>query len=236
MLYEMEDLGAGIIHGAMVKTHVVPPHVRGLHYKLFGNPKQNLQRSFHGQYQQAKQSEPYECVGGNLAYTLFKRDELLELHGYHPKCQYYPHPEGYLPLKYLMFGRTVWGVPQAYHFHSVYRVPGSHGKPEWKIPIKDDTYTLRGGAFHTCNAMICAYTLGGDKWLDLMYDAWSKEIRSGYVLKGIKEYAKTEAEEEHNWVMNNMEKSLDEVLTEARKNKVKGMSDWFNGIGRDPLG
>ncbi len=235
MLYEMEDLDAGVLHGATVKTHVVPPHVRGLHYKLFGNPKQNLHRSFHGTYNKARQNTPYECMGGNLAYTMFKREELLELRGYHPKCRYYPHPEGYLPLKYLMFGRSVWAVPTAFHFHSVYRNPGSHGRPRWVIDIQDDKYTLQGGDFHICNSMICAYTLGGEKWLDILYDSWSKEVRSSYVLNGIKEYAKEQAEEEHEWVMNNMEKSLDEVLTEGRKKKIKGMEDWFTGIGEDPL-
>lgn len=235
MVNEMEEKGAGIIHGATVKTHVVPPHVRGLHYKLFGNKTQNLQRSFHGQYQRAGQKEPYPCVGANLAYTMFNSEEFLDLHGYHPECRFYPHPEGYLPLKYLMFGREVWAVPKAYHFHSVYRNPGSHGRPKWDIDIDGETHTLGGGDFHTCNAMICAYTLGGDKWLDLVYEAWSNEIRSRWILNGIKNYAKTVAQKEHEWVQDNSEKSLDEVLTLARRNKIKGMEDWFKPIGDDPL-
>ena len=233
----MEELGAGVAHGATVKTHVVPPHVRGLHYRLFGNRGPCLNSHFHGAYSRAGQDDPYPCVGANLAYTMFRTEELLELHGYHPKCQYYPHPEGYLPLKYLMFGRGVWAIPKAYHFHSVYRNPGSHGGPKWIIDVQGDPHTLVGNDHLICNAMICSYTLGGDKWMDIIYDTWAKKIRSKYILKGIREYAKSEAEEEHNWVQNNMEKTLDEVLIEARKNKIKGMENYPTELlGEDPIG
>ena len=236
LINTMETQETGIVHGATVKTHVVPPHVRGLHYRLFGNAGPSLNSHMHGAYSRAGQGDAYPCVGGNLAYTLFKTEELLELRGYHPKCQYYPHPEGYLPLKYLMFGRQVWADPNAYHFHSVYRNPGSMGKPKWSIPIDDDFYNLVGNDHLICNAMMCAYTLGGDKWLDIIYDYWAKKIRSKYVLNGIKSYAKSEAEEEFNWVQNNLEHTLDDVLFNARKNRIKGMENYPSFLGEDPLG
>jgi len=237
LINTMENKEAGIVHGATVKTHVVPPHVRGLHYRLFGNAGPCLNSHFHGAYSRAGQDDAYPCVGGNLAYVLFKTEELLELRGYHPKCQYYPHPEGYLPLKYLMMGRQVWAEPNAYHLHSVYRNPNSMGKPEWRIPIDDDFHNLVGNDHLICNAMICAYTLGGDKWLDIVYDTWAKKMRSKYVLKGIKAYAKSEAEEEYNWVQNNMEHTLDEILIKARKDRIKGMENYPTELlGEDPLG
>ena len=237
MIDTFEEKDAGIIHGSTIKTHLVPPHVRGLHYRLFGNAGPCLNTHFHGAYSRAGQDEPYPVVNANLAYTLFKTKELLDLHGYHPKCQFYSHPEGYLPLKYLMFGRQPWGAPKAYHFHSVYRNPGSQGRGIWKIDIKGDSYDLVGNDHLLCNAMMCAYTLGGDKWLDIIYDYWAKKIRSKYVLNGIKAYAKSEAEEEYNWVQNNMEHTLDEVLFNARKNRIKGMENYPTELlGEDPLG
>ena len=236
MVNSMEELDAGIIHGATTKTHIVPPHVRGLHYRLFGNRGPCLNTHMHGAYSRAGQGTPYLCVGANLAYTLFKTRELIELRGYHPKCQFYPHPEGYLPLKYLMMGRQPWAVPKAFHLHSVYRNPGSHGKPRWDIEIRGDPHSLVGNDHLICNAMICAYTLGGEKWLNILYDSWAQKMRSKYILKGIRDYARGEAEEEYNWVQNNMEHTLDEVLIDARKNKIKGMENWFKEISPDPLG
>lgn len=231
-----EEKDAGIVHGATVKTHVVPPHVRGLHYRMFGNRGPNLNTHMHGSYSRAGQDNPYPLVGANLAYTLFDTRELLKLRGYHPECQYYPHPEGYVPLKYLMFGRQPWGDPRAYHFHSVYRNPNAQGRGRWEITIKGDNYALVGQDHLICNAMICAYTLGGEKWLGILYDSWYSKIRSKYVLNGIREYAKIHAQEEHEWVQDNAEYTLDEVLIKARVSRIDGMENWYSRVGDDPLG
>jgi len=235
MVNSMEELDAGIIHGATVKTHVVPPHVRGLHYRLFGNNGPCLNTHMHGSYSRAGQDDPYPCVGANLAYTLFKTQELLDFRGYHPQCRYYPHPEGYLPLKYLMMGRQPWAVPKAYHLHSVYRNPSAQGRQTWEIEIRGDSHSLVGIDHLICNAMNCAYTLGGEKWLDILYDSWAPKIRSKYILKGIREHARKVSEEERKWIINNCEYTLDEVLIEARKNRVDGMENWLSQVGDDPL-
>ena len=235
LINTFEEKDAGIVHGAVVKTHVVPPHVRGLHYRLFGNNGPNLNTHFHGSYSRAGQELPYSVVNANLAYTMFKTQELLDLRGYHPECQYYPHPEGYLPLKYLMFGRQPWAEPRSFHFHSIYRNPNAMGRGEWEIPIGDDTYKLVGNDHLICNAMICAYTLGGEKWINIIYDSWARKIRSKYVINGIRDYAREVAQEEYKWVQDNCEKSLDEVLIQARKDRIDGMENWYEKIGGDPL-
>lgn len=241
----LEKHDAGLVHGALVKTHKVPPHVRGLHYRLFGNRGPDLNSHFHGSYSKAGRNKAYPCVNANLAYVLFKVNELKELRGYHPECKYYPHPEGYLPLKYLMFGRKVVAEPNAYHFHSIYRMQqfeknylskiGCNQQKTWRIEIQGDPYGMVGQDHLICNAMICAYTLGSEKWLDILYDTWTKKIRSKYVLNGIKSYARQLAKTERLWVINHAEKTLDQVLTEARKHKIDGMENWFSKIGDDPL-
>jgi len=231
----MEEKDAGIAYGATVKTHWVPPAVRGLHYRLFHNRGPCLNTHMHGAYSRPGIDFPYKCVSANLAYVMFKRYEFLAFRGYHPKCRFYPHPEGYISLKYLMFGRQPWGVPKAYHFHSVYRNPNAHGKPVWNITIKGDPYGLKGNDHLICNAMICAYTLGGEKWLGIVYDSWAKRVRSKYLLKGIRDYAREQAQEEYKWVQRNKLHTLDEVLTQARLERVAGMENWFQSIGEDPI-
>jgi len=236
----MEKKDAGIAYGATVKTHWVPPRVRGLHYRLFGNRGPSFNTHMHGAYSRPLVETPYKCVCANLAYVMFKRYEFLAFRGYHPACRFYPHPEGYISLKYLMFGRQPWAVPKAYHFHSVYRIPEAHNdeageKPKWPITIKGDPYNLVGNDHLICNAMICAYTLGGEKWLEIVYDSWARRVRSKYLLKGIRDYAREQAQEEYEWVQRNKLHTLDEVLTQARLERVDGMENWFSAIGDDPL-
>ncbi|MCK5643630.1 MAG: hypothetical protein KAJ19_22715, partial [Gammaproteobacteria bacterium] len=170
------------------------------------------------------------------AYCMFDRHEFLAFHGYHPECRYYPHPEGYLPLKYLMFGRQPWGYPRGYHFHSLYRAKDAQGvRMKWNIPIGEDTYDLVGNDHVICNAMICAYTLGGEKWLQILYDNWHKKLRSKWLLNGIRDYAREVSRPEYEWVQRNKLYSLDEVLIKARKEEWKGMENWNPEIGDDPL-
>ena len=236
MIEPLEKDVSDEVHGTTLKTHWVPRG--GAHYKLFNNGGPNLNTHFHGTY--ARADDPvtlYPIVGGTLAYVAFRRQEFLDSHGYHPECRYYPHPEGYLPLKYLMLGKRVHCKPDCFHFHSNYpRNYGTKIKSEpVVIDIKGDPYTLMGQDNLIRNAHLCAYTLGGDKWLKILTDSWLTKVASQYVVKGIAEDAKIAAQGERKWVEANAKYTLDEVLTQARKDKIAGMSDWLPAIGEDPL-
>ncbi len=236
LIETMEHKDAGMVCGSTIKTHCrdrdknkgsIPHHV-GSHYELFvgGGPK--LYSHFHGGYRKpGATEEPFLIAGGPLAYVVFNREEFLKLRGYHPACRFYPHPEGYLPLKYWMFDRECWAHPMAYHFHSNY--PKGGMKTGYKtieglsIDIKGDPYRLVGGDHLIRNAMLTAYTLGGESWIQRIHDHWSKKVRSMYVLNGIRDNAILVAQEEREWILDNAHRTLDEVLENLHKMKVKGI-------------
>lgn len=236
MIELLENDTADEVHGTTLKTHWVP--FGGAHYKLFGNAGPCLNTHMHGSYSRAKDpKKPYPIMGGTLAYVAFRREEFLDSRGYHSAARYYPHPEGYLPLKYLMLGKRVVCRPDCFHFHSNY--PRNYGSKIKNDPvvinIKGDPYPLMGQDNLIRNSHLIAYTLGGDKWLKILTESWLNKVASRYVVEGIAIDAKIAAEEEREWILKNQVKTLDEVLIEGRKNKVAGLEDWFLPIGDDPL-
>lgn len=223
LINTLEGKNAGEVHGVTVKTHWDSRQAGG-HYQLFGGGGPKLNSHFHGTYCRATGNEPYQVGGATLAYVIFNREEFLKLRGYHPACRFYPHPEGYLPLKYWMFDREVWLHPKAYHFHSNYpRNYGSKIKEGLTIQIRGDPYRLIGNDNLIRNAMICSYTLGGEPWIQRVYEYWSKRVRSKYVLNGIREDARASAEEEYQWILDNAHHTLDEVLQDLHQRKTRGV-------------
>jgi len=221
----LEEKDAGEVHGVTLKSHIDMSSAGG-HYQLFnaGGPK--LNSHFHGSYCRAVQDQPYIVGGASLAYVMFNREEFLKLHGYHSECRFYPHPEGYLPLKYWMFEREVWLHPRAFHFHSIYpRNYGSKIKEGFTILVDGEPYRLVGNDNLLRNAMICAFTLGGKEWSQKIYDFWLPKIRSQAVLSGIKEDAERVAAEERNWILNNATYTLNEVLIDLHKRCVNGVGE-----------
>jgi len=237
MIELLENDTADEVHGTTLKSHWTP--FGGAHYKLFGNAGPCLNTHMHGSYSRAKDPKtPYPIMGGTLAYVAFRRREFLDSRGYHPGCMYYPHPEGYLPLKYLMLGKRVMCRPDCFHFHSNYpRNYGSKIKNEpVVINIKGDPYPLMGQDNLIRNAHLVAFTLGGDRWLNILTESWLTKVASRYVVEGIAADARVAATEEREWMEKNAVKTLDEVLIEGRRNRIAGLEDWpTNILGDDPL-
>jgi hypothetical protein len=136
-----------------------------------------------------------------------------------------------------MFDKRVILDPRCFHFHSNYpRNYNSKTKEEGlTIDIKGDPYKLVGQDNQIRNALICGYTLGGEKWLNLMRDSWLERVASRYVVNGIVEDARRVAEEERKWLEANAKYTLDEVLINARRNKIPGLEVWEPRISEDPL-
>lgn len=234
MINTLEEDICDEVHGTTLKSHYEKN--AGAHYKLFNNAGPRLNTHFHGSYSRVISDKPYDCVNANLAYVSFRTKEFLDSRGYHPACRFYPHPEGYLPLKYLMLGKRVMVNPDCFHFHSNHpRNYGTQIKDGYIIKINNEDYKLVGQDFLIRNAMLCAYTLGGDKWIDILKESWLERGTKKYVIDGIYEEVKQTATEERKWVEQNAKYTLDEVLINARKNKVAGMEDWLDAIGSDPL-
>jgi len=132
----------GIVHGSTMYSHIDLNRGAGCHYDLFGGDI-NLYSHFHGRYQRCRCMEPYQVAGAALAYMMVRRKEFLDLRGYHPACRGYPHPEGYVPLKYYMMGFECWSIPKAWHLHSLY--PRNYGTPpQVEIEIDGKTKKLVG--------------------------------------------------------------------------------------------
>ena len=214
----------GSVHGSTMYSHVDLKRGAGCHYDLFGGDI-NLRSHFHGRYQRCKCLEPYRVAGASLAYMMVRREEFLALRGYHPECRGYPHPEGYVPLKYQMCGLECWSVPSAWHLHSLY--PRNYGtRPKVHIEIEGEKYLLVGNDNLVRNAMICAGTLGGEEWVDKVYEEWRGRGGHKRVLDGIRVSAESALVEERDWVLDNSLFSLDEVLDELYDAGVKGMEKW----------
>lgn len=63
---------------------------------------------------------PFRAVMGSQAYTMYRLEEFLDIGGYFEGCRFYPHPEGYMPLKFWMTGKEVVIHPGSYHIHGMY--------------------------------------------------------------------------------------------------------------------
>jgi glycosyltransferase involved in cell wall biosynthesis len=224
----LEEKDAGMVHGCTVWSHWDAHHA-GCHYELYKKHPTtgginrnwpNLNSHFHGGYTRCRDAEgPYKVAGATLAYVAFFRDRFIKSRGYHMGCRGYPHPEGYLPLKSWMLDQECWIHPKAFHYHSLY--PRNYGP---QVDINIDGHQLVGNDFLIRNAMICAYTLGGDKWLDKIYNEWLKyRGAKQHVLDLIKKHALASIGEERKWILDNAVYTLDEVLIQLQLNGVKGV-------------
>jgi len=206
----LEKHDAGIVHGSTSWSHHDVIHM-GCHYKLFGTI--SLLTHGHGTYQRCRgRTKPYRIANGTGAYIIFKREEFLKLHGYHEACRYYPHPEAYTDLKYWMFEREVWLNPRAFHYHSLY--PRNYGK---------GAQDYCGYDHHVENVMICLYTLGGEEWLNKVYDAHIKKGDKPERLDVLMEQAKKKAEEERRFILDNAHRTLTETINWMKENNIAGV-------------
>jgi len=216
-----ENSKVGSVHGCTVKSHIDLKRGAGCHYDLFGGTI-NLYSHFHGRYQRCQGTKPYQVAGASLAYCMFRREEFLKLRGYNENCRGYPHPEGYVPLKYMMFGYECYSMPLAWHLHSNY--PRNYGvAPKVDVEVKGQKYRLVGNDNLIRNAMVCGYTLGNEKWLDRISNEWESRGGRKKILDAIKQNVLEVAQDEHEWVMQNAKYGLNEVLTNLYNKKVRGM-------------
>lgn len=133
-LHDHKDVGS--VAGLTSWSHYDLPRM-GAYYELFHpeEKQQNLQGGptlpthMHGHYMPLgrvrdkaiiAKLKPFLAVMGSQAYTMYRRKEFLELGGYFEGCRFYPHPEGYMPLKVWMTGQKVAIHPGSYHIHGMY--------------------------------------------------------------------------------------------------------------------
>lgn len=134
--YLMDHKECGLISGLTAWSHYDIRRLGG-HYELFHPPEKQatggggptLPTHMHGHYMPLgqvrdksiiKELRPFEVVMGSQAYTMYRRDVFWKLGAYFEECRFYPHPEGYLPLKAKMLGYTVMVHPASWHIHGMY--------------------------------------------------------------------------------------------------------------------
>ncbi len=178
--------------------------------------------------------KPFMCVMGSQAYTMYRRDEFLKLGGYFDEARFYPHPEGYMPLKVWMSGKQVYTHPLSWHLHGMYPRQYSQSKEETQAKI--DEYGGLSWADHGMrNVFMVALILGDVKWLQICVQAFKDRKTKETLVKVAQSAINTvENSGEYDRLHNLAEMSLDEVLINARKKKIPGMEHWFNKIGPDP--
>jgi hypothetical protein len=100
----------------------------GSYYELFLPEGQDhgghtLATAMHGHYMPLgyiEHRDPFKVVMGSQAYTMYRTEDFLEVGGYFDECRFYPHPEGYMPLKIWMFGKEMWVHQDSWHIHGMF--------------------------------------------------------------------------------------------------------------------
>jgi hypothetical protein len=226
----------------------------GSYYELFLPPVQQathkggrtLDTAMHGHYMAAghlsdmhplayKEKLPVRVVMGSQAYTMYHRKDFIDIGGYMDIARFYPHPEGYMPLKLQMAGKEAYVHLGSYHFHSMF--PRKYQLNEVEGGAKRQEYGGYSWQEHGhMNIYKAAYILGEDKWLNICNKS-IKEESGGFPNEDtLVALAKEQAIPVREHLADKFIYDLDTVLTNARKERIPGMVNWFNPIGPDPLG
>ena len=207
-------------------------HMHG-HYMALGRirPKELKERVL-------RDRVPFSAVMGSQAYTMYRRKEFLDIGGYFEGCRYYPHPEGYMPLKMWLIGKRMMVHPDSWHLHGMY--PRTYAANSIDRDAKIKEYGGHSWQWHgRRNVLMVAWILGGDKWMRICYDAlWkpSDNWASSEIVQSALATVQGDDARTLQWFRAHREMSLDDVLTMARRERIPGMENWFDEIGKDPLG
>jgi len=238
----------GCLMGMTMKSHYYKEH-GGAFYELFhpdaererrGGP--TLATHMHGTYRALRsvpkeiRYEPFPVVVSTQAYVMYRRDEFWDLGGYLRGGHFYPFPEGYMPLKVWMSGKECRTHPDSWHIHGEPCRTYFGTGPERRKKIRE--YGGYSEVEHGwMNVMQTAYILGGEKWIDICRDALQyKHNIPDYKMSELYDVALRVATPERERLRGKFRRSLDDVLTWARKEEIVGLENWDVRIGDDPLG
>jgi len=246
--YLEEHPECGCVMGMTGKSHYSKPHM-GAFYELFNSEKEKQRRSgpnltthMHGHYMglrsvsMEKRNAPFQVVMSTQAYVMYRLADFWELGGYFDGCRFYPHPEGYMPLKVWMSGMECVTHPDSWHLH------GQPGRRFFQTgPERRKKVREYGGYDPTehgwMNVLKIAYILGGDKWIDICQDALMYKhltIRPEKMEEMYKLALKV-AGPERKKLKPKFKYKLDDILIRARVEGIAGMEKWDARIGDDPL-
>lgn len=157
-----------------------------------------LSRHFHGTYNHTcvDPNDAYPIAGCGHGFFMTRRDVWERVGGYHTGQIGYGGREAFVTFKMWLLGYRNYVTPLTNHIHYNGRRLYS-----WKM---DNWFR---------NAMQQAYSIGGDKWLDIIYNSFVKKpgVRANVIMQ-LREEAVATSQAERNFVLSNQRCSFDELF------------------------
>ena len=133
---------------------------------------------------------------------MVRRDVWEKVGGYHTGQRSYGGREPFLTFKMWLFGYRNFTVPTTNHIH----YNGSR-LYEWR----DDWGNIGNDVFYR-NCMTQAYSIGGEKWLDIIFNSFtSKKGVKREVISKLREEAISLSMKERSFVLGNQLLSFDDL-------------------------
>ncbi len=199
-LEQMKEKNMDLLHS----SYQFSPNAE-LHYEY----ELTLDKNFWATYGHPKpkdKNNPYRVgVGGHGGYAV-RRSTWQQLGGYWTGFTGYGGEETYLDLKYWQHGKEVWQDPKLIHYH----FPGDRDYPRHAT---DDYYR---------NMLMCAYLIGGEKWLYTVYETFarSSKANSGKSMFALLMEAQNCADKHAKELASTRIRDLDETLAYFKDNDI----------------
>lgn len=163
-----------------------------------------LHQHFHGVYNHTMVSpRPYPIAGCGHGFYMVKRKVWEHIGGYHTGQRAYGGREAFVTFKMWLFGYRNFTVPTTNHCHY-----NGRRLYEWT----DENGSL-GNDVWLRNSMMQAYSIGGDKWLDKIYEKFkSKRGVKAPIIKKLRDEAFAASQEERKFVEHNQMYEFDELF------------------------
>jgi hypothetical protein len=192
-IQHMEGYGMDMLHSS---TRFYLDDEFCYHYKI----REQMKKNFWGDAAtEAADCVPYRIACGGHGGFVVRRSVWDEVGGYGPVHLFegYGGEEMYFDLKMGMLGKTNWIAPDVIHYH----FNGTRG------------YTRHFTADYYRNMMMCAYIIGGEKWMYKVYENFTKDSKSRTIdLFELLQAAEIRGKGHAEWLAGKRQKSLDELL------------------------
>lgn len=164
-----------------------------------------LSRHFHGTYNHHLSSpKPYPIAGCGHGLYMIRRSTWERIGGYHPAQRAYGGREAFVTFKAWLLGFRNFTVPTTNHIHYNGRRHYAWTNDLW---LK--------------NNMMQAYSIGGDKWLDIIYASFLKKPGIKLpIIERLRNEAVAESTEQRAFVLANQRCAFDDLFPIWDETKV----------------
>jgi len=193
---------------------------------------------------------PYTIPMAQYSLFLLGRQEFLDVGGFHPGFKCYGGGEPYLAFKWHLLGKRVWMYPKglvrhAFGLKASWRTArdGARGTPFARGKGPTDAAKLISGkdevlGYHRgyswnndqlwFNFLLCAYVIGGEKWLNQRYERYVVQCKSvnRYLdgLKRLREEAFETGQADRKWILEHQVVEFDDLIEDQPWNTFETIS------------